>query len=66
MDPQVALKTAELAQALEAHLIVILVENAMGALAEAEDFCTHPAIAPTTLVLAPVDYKDGYSAHGSF
>jgi hypothetical protein len=39
-------KSKEFAQARAAHLIIILVEDAPGALAEAHDFCNHPDIAP--------------------
>lgn len=58
-------KTKEFAQALAAHLIVILIEDAPGALAEAHDFCNHPDIAPKVFVLVPRRYKKGYSARGA-
>lgn len=58
-------KAKEFAQALEAHLIFILVESAPGALAEAHDFCNHPDIAPNLVVMIPKKYEEGYSARGA-
>ncbi len=52
-------KTKEFAQALAAHLIIILVEESPGAMAEAHDFCEHPDIAPKVFVLIPQSYKKG-------
>ena len=46
-------KSKEFAQARAAHLIIILVEDAPGALAEAHDFCNHPDIAPNVYVMIP-------------
>lgn len=58
-------KSKEFAQALAAHLIIILVEDAPGALAEACDFCNHPKIAPKVYVLIPLKYREGYGAQGA-
>lgn len=58
-------KSIEFEQAREAHLIIILVEDAPGALAEAHDFCNHPDIAPNIYIMFPRKYKDGYSAAGA-
>jgi hypothetical protein len=58
-------KSKEFAQALAAHLIIILVEDSQGALAEAHDFCNHPDIAPKVMALVPKRYKKGYSARGA-
>lgn len=58
-------KLNEFAQAQAAHLIIILVEDAPGALAEAHDFCNHPDIAPNVYVMIPKKYEEGYSARGA-
>ncbi|HKV41622.1 MAG TPA: hypothetical protein VJX67_20630 [Blastocatellia bacterium] len=58
-------KSREFAQALAAHLIIILVEGSPGALAEAHDFCNHPSIAPNVYLMIPAEYKKGYSARGA-
>jgi hypothetical protein len=58
-------KSKELAQAKAADLIIILNENAPGALTEFHDFCEHPDIASKLLLLIPNDYKMGYSANGA-
>lgn len=58
-------KSKEFAQARAAHLIIILVEDAPGALAEAHDFCNHPDIAPNVYVMIPQKYQKGYSARGA-
>jgi hypothetical protein len=58
-------KSKEFAEALAAHLIIILVEDSPGALAEAHDFCNHPDIAAKVLILVPRRYKKGYSARGA-
>lgn len=58
-------KSKEFAQALAVHLIIILVEDSPGALAEAHDFCNHPEIAPKVYVLIPRRYRKGYSARGA-
>jgi hypothetical protein len=59
-----SLMSVERAQALASDMIVILIENAPGAIGEMHDFCTDLQIAPKVLVLAPERYRDGYSAHG--
>jgi hypothetical protein len=58
-------KDRELAQARAAHLIVILVEGAPGAQAEAHDFCDDPELRPKIYVMFPLKYKEGYSARGA-
>lgn len=58
-------KTKEFAQARAAHLIIILLEDAPGALAEAHDFCNHPDIASKVYVMIPQKYEGGYSARGA-
>lgn len=60
-----SLKSEEFAQARAAHLIVILIEDAPGAIAEAHDFCNHPDIAPNIYLMIPQRYKDGYSGQGA-
>lgn len=58
-------KAREFAQARAAHLIVILVEDAPGALAEAHDFGNDPEIAHKVCVMFPQKYRQGYSAQGA-
>jgi hypothetical protein len=58
-------KMKEFAQALAADLIIILLEDAPGALAEAHDFCNHPDLAPKIYVMIPRKYEGGYSAQGA-
>lgn len=65
-DYSTSLLSQELAQALSVHLVIILVEDALGALGEAEDFGNHPDIAWRVFVLAPQEYKNGYSGKGTF
>ena len=66
-DPagDVSEKTKEFAQARAADLVIILVEEAPGALAEAHDFCNDPKIAPKVYVLIPKKYQQGYSSQGA-
>jgi hypothetical protein len=59
-----SLKSQELAQAYAAHLVIILIEDAQGALGELHDFGADPTIASKLFVLAPMRYYDGYSAKG--
>ncbi len=54
-------KTRELERAQAAHLIIILIEDAPGALAEAHDFGNHPAITPNLYVMIPSKYREQYS-----
>jgi hypothetical protein len=61
-----SLLSQEFAQALSVHLVVVLVEDAQGALGEAEDFGSHPDVAWRIFVLAPERYKNGYSGKGTF
>ena len=58
-------KTKEFAQARAAHLVIILVEGAPGALAEAHDFCSHHEIVNKVCVMIPKAYLEGYSAKGA-
>ena len=58
-------KSNEFAQAKAADLVIILVENSPGALAEASDFCNHPDLAPKIYVMAPDSYKTGYAGQGA-
>lgn len=58
-------KSIEFEQAKSAHLIITLIEDAPGALAETHDFCNHPDLAPRIFVLIPRKYKAGYSASGA-
>lgn len=58
-------KSREFAQARAADLIIILMEDSPGALAEAHDFCNHPDIAPNVYVMVPKRYRSGYSGRGA-
>lgn len=58
--PPGTLKVAEFAQAIEADLIIALLEDALGTVAEISDFGNHPEIAPNVLVLCPSRFKSGY------
>jgi hypothetical protein len=58
-------KSKEYAQACEAHLVVMLLEDSPGALAEAHDFANDPEIAPNVLAIVPKQYEEGYSARGA-
>ncbi|MEK6258024.1 MAG: hypothetical protein AABP62_05330 [Planctomycetota bacterium] len=58
-------KTVESVQAKLVDLVIILVEDSPGALAEAHDFCNHPDIAPRIMVMCPQKYRSGYSATGA-
>ena len=58
-------KSKEFAQANIADLVIILIEDSPGALAEACDFCNHPDLAPKTYVMAPDSYKKGYPGQGA-
>ena len=55
----------EFAQANAADFIVVLVEDAPGALAEVCDLCVHPDIAPKVYVMAPDSYKCGFAGQGA-
>ena len=57
-------KSKEFAQARAADLIVILLEDSPGALAETHDFCNHPEIGPKVYAMIPVKYESGYSSRG--
>jgi hypothetical protein len=61
----ISMKSKEFAEARTAHLVIILVEDSAGAIAEAHDFCEHPDIAPNLMVFIPLSYKQGYSAQGA-
>ena len=58
-------KSKEFAQAKTADLIIILIEDSYGALAEACDFCNHLDLAQKIYVMAPDSYKDGYAGQGA-
>ncbi|MCY3728895.1 MAG: hypothetical protein OXF97_07875 [Nitrospira sp.] len=58
-------KSKEFAQAKTADLVIILVEDSPGALAEACDFCNHPDLAQKIYVMAPYSYKAGYAGQGA-
>ncbi len=58
-------KTKEFAQAKAAHMLIVLVEGAPGALAETHDFANDPDLAPKFFVLIPDEYKGGYSGRGA-
>jgi hypothetical protein len=58
-------KSKEFAQARAADLIVILLEDSPGALAETHDFCNHPEIGPKVYAMIPVKYETGYSGRGA-
>lgn len=58
-------KLQELAQTQIAHVIVDLLEDAPGALAEAHDFANRADTGWKFFVLIPQKYKDGYSAKGA-
>jgi hypothetical protein len=58
-------KAKEFAQARAAHVILILIEDAPGALAETHDFSGDPNISPKVFVLAPKKYRAGYSGQGA-
>ena len=46
-------------------LVIILIEDSPGALAEACDFCNHPDLAQKIYVMAPDSYKTGYAGQGA-
>ena len=58
-------KSKEFAQAQAVDLIIILVEDAPGASAEAHDFANHPDLASKVYVMIPERYRSGYSAQGA-
>jgi hypothetical protein len=58
-------KAKEFAQAVAAHIIVVLIEGSPGAQGETHDFCNHPKLASKFYVLAPKEYRQGYSARGA-
>jgi hypothetical protein len=61
-----SLKSLELAQALAADLIIVLLsDSAIGAVAEVADFGNHPDIAWKVFVLAPVTFKARYPGLGT-
>lgn len=60
-----SLTTEEFAQAQSADLIVVLVEDSLGALGEAHDFGNHPDLSHKMFVLAPSTWRAGYSAQGA-
>lgn len=62
---EVSEKSKEFAQALAAHMVIVLVEDAPGALAEAHDFCEIPELIQKIFVLVPKKYEAGYSSRGA-
>lgn len=58
-------KTKELAQAKEAHLVIVLIEDAPGASAELHDFSAYEDLQPKFLVMVPRRYSEGYSGKGA-
>ena len=58
-------KSKEFAQANAADLVIILIEDSPGALAEACDFCNHIGLASKIYVMAPDSYKTGYAGQGA-
>lgn len=64
-DEIISLKYREFSQALAADLIVVLVEDSPGAIAEAHDFCNHPELATKFLIMFPSALRSGYSAQGA-
>lgn len=65
-ESELSAKSKEFAQAKAADLIIILPEDAPGAIGEAHDFCEYPDIAPKVFVLVPKKYRQGYSGRGLF
>jgi hypothetical protein len=58
-------KTKELIEAKNADVIIILIEDSPGALAELHDFLSFSEIASKILLFIPERYKGGYSAEGA-
>ena len=58
-------KSKEFAQARAADIILILLQDSPGALAETHDFCNHPDIGPKVYAMIPTEYKEGYSGRGA-
>ena len=58
-------KSKEFAQAKAADLVIILLEDSPGALAEACDFCDHPDLATKIYVMAPDSYQESYPGQGT-
>ncbi len=56
--------TKEFAQAKEAHLMIVFIEEAPGALGETHDFASDPDLAQKFFVFVPQKYRGGYSAKG--
>ena len=64
-DPDQSETSKEFAQANAADLIIVLVEDSPGALAEVCDFCVRPDLSPKVYVMAPDSYKAGYAGQGA-
>lgn len=58
-------KAKEFEQVQIAHLVIVLIEGAPGALAETHDFGNHPDLYHKFLVMVPKEYRKGYSALGA-
>ncbi|HUL00265.1 MAG TPA: hypothetical protein VLX29_05345 [Nitrospirota bacterium] len=54
----------EFAQAQEAHLIIVLIEEAPGAQGEVHEFASNPDLAQKFYIFVPKKYQHGYSAKG--
>ena len=64
-DLDLSEKSKEFAQAKTADLVIILIEDSPGALAEACDFCNRLDLAPKVYVMAPESYRTGYAGQGA-
>ena len=58
-------KTLEFAQAQAADLVIILLEDSVGALGETNHFANHPDLIQKIYLPAPNKYKGGYSSIGA-
>jgi hypothetical protein len=65
LDPAASMKDHEYAQARNADLIFVLIEDAPGAIAEVHDFGSDLSVFPKLQVMAPRKYRGGYSAKGA-
>ena len=64
-DPDLSETSKEFKQANAADLIIVLVEDSPGALAEVCDFCARPDLASKVYVMAPDSYKTSYAGQGA-
>ena len=63
-DPDLSETSREFAQANAADLIIVLIEDSPGALAEVCDFCARPDLAPKVYIMVPVLTRLGMRAKG--